>query len=66
MDESILSQPAPRTAAQCKAAIADLLEEMSRIDRRMEQNRVEINRLTAETEMLKGKMRSILAGLETA
>ena len=55
MNETVLIQPNPKTTADYKAVFAHLLAEMDRIDKRMDQDRVEIERLKAETQILRAE-----------
>jgi hypothetical protein len=57
------SPPAPRTTAQYKAVLAEMLAEMAQMNEAMERDRVEIDRLKAETDDLKTRMRGLLAKL---
>lgn len=55
MDETIFSQPEPRTKAEAKAILAQLFAEMDRLDEQMRQDGTEIERLKLETAALKAE-----------
>jgi peptidoglycan hydrolase CwlO-like protein len=65
MDNRIGSSPAPRTAAEYRAAIDELLAEMIRMNEQMDRDRVEIERLKAETEVIKADTEVIKARLQS-
>jgi hypothetical protein len=59
MDDSVSSQPAPRTAAEYRAAIARLFSEMQRLSHQMHVDQAEIDRLRVESEDVKAEARTI-------
>lgn len=70
MIESVSAQPAPLTAAEYEAAFERLMMEVESINEHMQRDRVEIERLKAETKVLaeetgrlKSETRTLLAGM---
>jgi hypothetical protein len=61
MDENTLSQPKRQSVAEYKAAIAEMLMEMYRLNEKMQNDQVEIDRLNVETAALKAETRALLA-----
>jgi predicted nucleic acid-binding Zn-ribbon protein len=57
--DDVLLQRTPRTTAEYKAAIDALLAEMDRLDHKMAQDRIEIDRLKAETAAIKAEGQAI-------
>jgi hypothetical protein len=57
MEQKLLSQPSPQTAAEYEVAIDQCLEEMKRLQERMVQDQTEIDRLKAETRALLASMK---------
>jgi hypothetical protein len=64
MDERLTSQPKPRTAAEYRAAIDLLLDEMKRLSVQMQQDQAEIDRLKAETRVIAAHTDGVLARIE--
>jgi hypothetical protein len=64
MDETVSSQPAPRTAAEYRAEIAKLLAEMARLDEQMERNQEVYERLRVETRATGARIDAKLADIE--
>ena len=63
MDETTYVQTIPRTVAEHKAAMEAMLAEMNRLNQKMEGDRREIERLKAESDVLKTETRTILAAM---
>jgi uncharacterized small protein (DUF1192 family) len=61
MDE-LIRVPPPRTASEYKAAIDELLGEVQRLNEQIRVDRVEFERLKAESRELKAQTREVLAG----
>ena len=57
--DDIISQRAPRNAAEYEAAISQLLTEMHRLNEFMRRDQAEIDRLKAETSALKAETERI-------
>lgn len=55
MEEVLAAHPAPKTAAEYKAAIAALLAEMEHLNDLMAKDRMEIERLKAETAVIRAE-----------
>lgn len=55
MDQTVLPRADPKTAAECKAVVADILNEIKRLEEKMVANRVEIERLNVETRIIKAE-----------
>lgn len=53
MDETVPTQPKPRTTAHYKAEFARLLAEMDRLNEQMDIDRADSERLKIETEIIK-------------
>ena len=60
----ILTQSTPGTDAEYEAACRQLLNEMSRFDEQMDQDRAESQRIKVETEVIKARTEGKLARLE--
>ena len=63
MKSVTLTQPAPRTDAEYEAAVEELLAEMRQINERMQDNQAAIERLRAESDVIRTETRAILASL---
>jgi hypothetical protein len=63
MDESLPVKTKLKTTADYKAALAQLLVEMNRLDERMDKNRAEIEQLKLETQVIKARTNANLARL---
>jgi hypothetical protein len=63
MEDLLSSQPTPQTAAEYEAAIEHLLMEMQRLNQRMKDDQAVIDRLKAESDMLKRETRALLASM---
>jgi hypothetical protein len=63
MDELFSTQTQPKTVADYKAAIAQLIAEMSRLNHSMQSDRAEIERLKVETRDIQAETRAILTSL---
>lgn len=61
MEERITLSREPRTAAEYRAAVDAMIGEMKRMNERMDQNRVEIDRLREETKAIKADAEVIKA-----
>jgi ABC-type Zn uptake system ZnuABC Zn-binding protein ZnuA len=57
----ILSQPAPKTTAEYKAAIRQMMDEMERLNQKMREDQTDIDRTQAEAAILKAETRALLA-----
>jgi uncharacterized small protein (DUF1192 family) len=57
MTRSNLSQPAPKSASEYKAAIEQIFQTMERIDERIAKDQQEIDRLKAETRAILTELR---------
>ncbi len=55
MDEIVEAQTNPKTTADYKAAFARLLREMTLLEEKMQDDRVVIERLKVETQILKAE-----------
>lgn len=66
MSDVLSSQPAPRTAAEYKAVIAQLLAEMHRLNEQMRQDQTDIDRLKVETNVLKAETQRLKAEARAA
>jgi hypothetical protein len=64
MGKQITSSPAPRTAAEYRAAIDDLLTEMKRMDEQSDRNWTEIERLKAESAAIRAETDKLIAQLD--
>ena len=64
MNETLAAQTAPKTAAECKAAIDALLLEMRRLNEKMVEDQAEIDRLKAETRTIGAHTDLTLSQLE--
>ncbi len=64
MEERITSISVPKKTADYKAAIDLMLQEMDRIEARMQRDRTDIERLKAETEIIKAHANAVLDSLE--
>jgi hypothetical protein len=62
MDESM---PSPKTAAEYRAVVDDLLRQMAQTHERMSHNQVEIDRLKAESAWIRADTDRILAQIDT-
>jgi hypothetical protein len=63
MDDAMASPLNPRTVAEYKAAIAGMLAEMTHLNEQMRRDQEEIDRLKAETALLRTETRALLASL---
>ena len=70
MTEIALVQPAPQTTAEYEAVFDRLMAEAESINEQMQRNRIDIERLKAETKVLgeetgrlKAETRTLLAGM---
>jgi len=61
MDNIILTRPAPQTAAEYEAALAEMFAEMDRLDQQREKDRAEIERLRTETEAIQARTQRLKA-----
>ncbi len=59
----ILTSSSPRTDAEYETALQQMKGELERLNRLMEQDRKDIDRLKAESDLLKIETRAILATL---
>jgi hypothetical protein len=66
MSDIVSTGRTPKTAAEYKDAIEELLAEMERLDARMKSDQAEIDRLKAETAAIKTETRALLAALGAA
>lgn len=66
MSDIITSHPAPKTAAEYKEAIDELLGAMQRLNGQMKDEQAVIDRLKAETELIKTETRALLAAMGSA
>jgi len=64
MEERIASSPAPRTAAEYRAAIDELLAEMKRMNQQSDRTRAEIEQLKAESAAIRAETEVIKARLD--
>lgn len=64
MDESIVTPPTPKTAAEYKAAVDALLAEMARMDEQSRQTWAEIERLKAESAVLQAEKALLKASID--
>ena len=64
MDQSIQASPKRKTTADYKAALAQLLAEMNLLDEQMDRDCAEIERLKAETQVIKARTSATLARLQ--
>lgn len=60
MENIVSSSPEPQTEAESQAIIAQLFAEMYRLNEKMRQDQIEIERLKSETQYLKAETRTIL------
>lgn len=61
MDETLSPEVTPRSAAEYRTVIDQMIEEMRRLNERMQGDGAEINRLAGETAAIKSDIRSLLA-----
>ena len=66
MSDIITSRPGPETAAEYKEAIEELLGEMQRLNEQMRHDQAVIERLKAETALIKTETRALLAAMSSA
>jgi hypothetical protein len=66
MSDTVSAHSAPKTAAEYKAAIEDLLGEMQRLNDQMQGDQAVIERLKAETALIKTETRALLAAMSSA
>jgi hypothetical protein len=66
MSDAVSSRPGPRTSAEYRDAFADMLAEMERLNERMRGDQTEIDRLKAESAVIKSETRALLAGIGAA
>jgi hypothetical protein len=66
VSDTISPQPAPRTAAEYRTVINELLTEMEHINEQMRRDQAEIDRLAAETAVIKEETRALLAAMGAA
>jgi hypothetical protein len=65
MDEGVSLPSQPKTKAEYRAVFDSMLEEMQRLFRQMEDNRVEINRLRSRIEMKGARIDAALKELRS-
>ena len=63
-NETLAAQAAPKTTAECKAAIDSLLLEMRRLNEKIQQDDADIERLKVETRQIAAQSDVRLAQLE--
>ena len=63
MSNRISSRPAPRTAAEYRAAIAEMLLEMERLNQQMRADQALMEQLKADTAAIKTETRALLASM---
>jgi hypothetical protein len=66
MSDVISSRPTPRTTAEYRAAIEEMLAEMEALAQKMKRDQTEIDRLKAETAVIKEETRALLAAMGAA
>jgi hypothetical protein len=66
MSDTISAHPAPKTTAEYKAAIEDLLGEMHRLNEQMQRDQAVIERLKVENAQIKAETRALLAAMSSA
>jgi len=64
MAGQITSPPSPRTAAEYRAAIDDLLAEMKRMNEQSDRNWTEIEQLKAESAVIRAQTDKIIAQID--
>ena len=64
MTEIASVQPVPQTTAGYEAAFARLMAEAVSINEQMRRDRIEIERLTVETQIIRDETRTLLAGMD--
>ena len=65
MEELTATTASPRTAAEYRAAINELLDQMQRMNEQSERARVEIEQLKAETQLIKARTDLLKADTRT-
>jgi hypothetical protein len=65
MEDRIASSPAPKTAAEYRAAIDDLLAEMNHMDEQSDRTWAEIERLKAESALIRAETDRIIARIDS-
>jgi hypothetical protein len=66
MRDTMSSPPVPRTAAEYRTAIAEMLAEMERLNEQMKSDQAVIDRLQAEAAVIKTETRALLATMDAA
>lgn len=66
MENLVSSPPSLQTAAEYEAAVEQLLAEIRRLNEQMQDDRLDIERLRIETQMLKVETRAVLARIGAA
>ncbi len=66
MNDMISSQPTPRTAAEYKTAIQEMLAEMERLNEQMKRDQAVIDRLKIKAAVIKKETRALLAAMDAA
>jgi methyl-accepting chemotaxis protein len=66
MSDTVSAHSAPKTAAEYKAAIEDLLGEMQRLNEQMQSDQAVIERLKADSARIKAETRALLAAMSSA
>jgi peptidoglycan hydrolase CwlO-like protein len=64
MEERIASSPSPRTAAEYRAAIDELLAEMKRMNQQSDRTRADIEQLKAESAAIRAETEIIKTRLD--
>jgi cytochrome c556 len=63
MEETVVSPRVPRTTAEYKAAIAEMLAEMARLNEQMRRDQARIERSRKEAATLRDETRALLAAM---
>ena len=63
MTDIASAQPAPQTSAEYEAAFERLMAEVESINENMRRDRTEIERLKAETKIIRDETRTLLTGM---
>ncbi len=63
MSDSVFSLPEPKTEAEYEVAIDLLMKEILRHEEQMSRNRVEIDRLKAETQVIGDHTDAVIASI---